>query len=57
MARPRAFDYERVVAGATEVFWDGGYEGTSVDDLEHGTGLNRSSLYRTFETKRKCSGW
>jgi AcrR family transcriptional regulator len=51
MARPRAFDYEQVVAAAKEVFWDGGYEGTSVNDLEHGTGLNRSSLYRTFETK------
>ena len=51
MARPRAFDYERVVAAAKEVFWDRGYEGTSVADLEHWTGLNRSSLYGTFETK------
>jgi AcrR family transcriptional regulator len=51
MGRPRAFDYERVVAAAKEVFWDHGYEGTSVDDLEHATGLNRSSLYGTFETK------
>ena len=51
MGRPRAFDYERVVADAKEVFWDRGYDGTSVGDLEHGTGLNRSSLYRTFETK------
>jgi TetR/AcrR family transcriptional regulator, transcriptional repressor for nem operon len=51
MARPRAFDYEQIVAAAKEVFWDRGYEGTSVDDLEHATGLNRSSLYRTFETK------
>jgi TetR/AcrR family transcriptional regulator, transcriptional repressor for nem operon len=51
MARPRAFDYERVVAAAKEVFWDRGYEGTSLNDLEHGTGLNRSSIYRTFESK------
>jgi TetR/AcrR family transcriptional repressor of nem operon len=51
MGRPRAFDYERAVAAAKEVFWDRGYEGTSLNDLEHGTGLNRSSIYRTFESK------
>ena len=31
MARPRAFDYERVVAAAKEVFWDHGYEGASIE--------------------------
>jgi TetR/AcrR family transcriptional repressor of nem operon len=51
MARPRAFDYERVVAAAKEVFWDRGYDGSSISDIESATGLNRSSLYLAFDTK------
>src|SRR5579863_4395904 len=51
MARPRAFDHDRVVAAAKEVFWDRGYEGATVAELENATGLNRSSLYLAFETK------
>ena len=51
MARPRAFDYDQVVAAAKEAFWDRGYDGTSVADLEDATSLNRSSLYLAFDTK------
>jgi TetR/AcrR family transcriptional repressor of nem operon len=33
------------------VFWQRGYAGTAIEDLVKGTGLSRSSLYGTFESK------
>ncbi|MBG0829772.1 TetR/AcrR family transcriptional regulator [Planomonospora sp. ID67723] len=53
MARPRAFDPEQAVAAALDTFWSRGYEGTSIGDLEAATGLNRSSLYQAFGSKRR----
>lgn len=53
MARPRAFDESDVINRAIRQFWSYGYEATSVDDLCAATGLNRSSLYRTFGSKRE----
>jgi AcrR family transcriptional regulator len=41
-----------VIAAAKEAFWDRGYEGTALSDLEVATGLSRSSLYLAFGTKR-----
>lgn len=52
MARPRAFDTDRAVRAAREVFWRQGYAETSVPDLERVTGLRRSSLYAAFGSKR-----
>ena len=34
------------------VFWEKGYEGTSIQDLEDATGLRRTSIYNTFGNKR-----
>lgn len=34
------------------VFWEKGYEGTSIHDLEQAMGLNRTSIYNTFGNKR-----
>jgi len=53
MARPREFDEADVIGRAIQQFWSHGYEATSVDDLCAATGLNRSSLYRTFGSKRE----
>ncbi|RIQ13224.1 TetR/AcrR family transcriptional regulator [Jiangella rhizosphaerae] len=53
MARPRGFDPEHVVEAAMDVFWVGGYAATSTQDLCHGTGLARSSLYNTYKSKRE----
>jgi TetR/AcrR family transcriptional repressor of nem operon len=50
--RPRAFDEAEVVTAAKELFWQQGYEATSIGDLEAATGLSRSSLYAAFATKR-----
>jgi TetR/AcrR family transcriptional repressor of nem operon len=50
--RPREFDVEDAVRDAVEVFRAHGYHGTSVHDLEAGTGLARGSLYKAFHDKR-----
>jgi len=34
-----------------EVFWEKGYNGTSMQDLVDATGLNRSSIYNSFGSK------
>src|SRR5262245_52431894 len=51
MARPKGYDREAVLRAARDLFWERGYEATSVADLEARTGLNRSSLYQEFGSK------
>ncbi len=34
------------------VFWEKGYEGTSIQDLEQAMGLKRTSIYNAFGNKR-----
>jgi TetR/AcrR family transcriptional repressor of nem operon len=52
MGRLQTFDSITVVQSARDVFWDLGYDGASLADLESATGLNRSSLYHAFGSKR-----
>lgn len=52
MPRRRAYSDDDVAVAAKQVFWDRGYQRTAIDDLQHATGLSRSSLYLAFETKR-----
>ncbi|WGW12479.1 TetR/AcrR family transcriptional regulator [Saxibacter everestensis] len=53
MGRPRQFDEERAVESACLVFWAKGFDGTSTEELCAATGLNRSSLYNTFQSKEQ----
>lgn len=53
MARPRTFAAAAVLDTAKDIFWKRGYEATSIGDLEECTGLNRSSLYQAFGSKRE----
>lgn len=52
MARTRAFDIERCLERATDLFWNRGYTGTSIQDLVAETGVERGSLYAAFGGKR-----
>jgi len=52
MARPREFDIEEALDAVMGVFWRLGFDGTSMQDIEAATGLNKQSLYRIFEDKR-----
>lgn len=49
--RPRAFDVEKALDQALEIFHRKGYEGTSVTDLTEAIGIERPSLYAAFGDK------
>lgn len=49
--RTKDFEPDVVADAAMQVFWQRGYAATSIQDLVDGTGLSRSSLYNTFESK------
>ena len=51
MPRPRAYDETEVLERATRIFWEQGYDGTSITDLVQGTGISRASLYAGFRDK------
>lgn len=51
VGRPRGFEPDQVVEAAGDLFWERGYEMTSIGELEKKTGLDRSSLYHAFGNK------
>ena len=51
VGRPKSYHRDDVLAAARDLFWERGYEATSITDLEQHTGLNRSSIYEEFGSK------
>jgi TetR/AcrR family transcriptional repressor of nem operon len=53
MARTKQFDERQALIKAMLVFWEKGYEGTSIQDLESAMELKRTSIYNAFGNKRR----
>ena len=49
--RPRAFDPEKALHEARDVFWDAGYAASSLDELSAAMAMNRPSVYAAFGDK------
>ena len=52
MPRVEVFDRVQVLEKVKHLFWNKGFNGTSMQDLVNVTGLNRSSLYNSFGNKK-----
>ncbi len=52
MSRTPAFDREAVLDAALALFWENGFVGTSLKQLEQATGLKPGSLYNSFRSKQ-----
>ncbi|GII94722.1 TetR/AcrR family transcriptional regulator [Sinosporangium siamense] len=51
--RPRKFDRAAALRTAMQLFWEHGYEGTSLNQLTHAMGITPTSLYAAFGSKEE----
>lgn len=53
MPRVELFDRNKVMMKAINLFWNKGYETTSLSDLTQELGIGKGSFYNTFGSKRE----
>ncbi|MFB8340799.1 TetR/AcrR family transcriptional regulator [Brucella cytisi] len=51
--RPRSFDCETALRAAMLIFWEKGFDGSSLADLTTAMGINAPSLYAAFGSKEE----
>lgn len=51
--RPNIYQNKQLIVKAQEVFWERGYNATSLTDLTNATGAGAGSLYNTFKGGKK----
>jgi TetR/AcrR family transcriptional repressor of nem operon len=49
----KSFEKSDVIEQSMQVFWEKGYAATSISDITHATGVQRSSLYNAFDGKHE----
>ena len=54
--RPKTFDREEALEAAMLLFWERGFEQTSVDEVAEAMGIRTSSLYSSFGDKEALKG-
>jgi AcrR family transcriptional regulator len=51
VGRPKKFNREDLLDKVAVVFWENGFKGTTLQDLEKATRVNKSGLYSEFKDK------
>ncbi|WP_256756999.1 TetR/AcrR family transcriptional regulator [Cohnella sp. WQ 127256] len=53
MARQREFNVDKALDAAMQIFWEKGFEATSLSDLTSRMGIQRPSMYSAFGDKKE----